>query len=266
MAKFNVIFLGDRRISQGALSVLFSDEFAKDFCLKAIVTDQNLYRLAQRQRILPEGIPYISNSARNTASILKVIGDNSVNLLLSVQHRWILPGEILKAVGGQAFNLHNSALPDYKGYNSISHAIIDGVAEFRTTIHWMADEVDSGDIAFERAINIADTDTSQSLYVKSVDAAVDIFHDLLKSIAGGETPRIPMKGDGVFYRRDSLERLKDLTGINDSVVLDRVIRASYFPPLAPAYKMINGRKYYLVPAGGYADLTSTTMAANQPQA
>lgn len=264
MEKFNVIFLGDRRISRGALNALFSDEFAPYFCLKAIVTDQELYNLVWSQQAQPGDVLYISNSARNNESILKAIEDNSVNLLLSVQHRWILPSNILNAVGGQAFNLHNSALPNYKGYNSISHAIIAGDSEFQTTIHWMADEVDSGDVAFKGVVKISETETAHSLYVKSVDVAVGIFHELLKSLVRGDTPRTAIKGGGTFYARDVLERMKDLTEVNDTVMLDRIIRASYFPPLGLAYKMINGRKYYLLPEKAYKDLASTTTAANRP--
>lgn len=264
MARFNVIFLGDRRIARCALSAFFSDEFAPNFCLKAIVTDQELFNLVKTEQVQLEGILHISNFMRNNESILKTIEDNSVNLLLSVQHRWTLPSNILKAVDGQAFNLHNSSLPEYRGYNTISHAIIAGETEFRTTIHWMDDEVDSGDIAFQGLVKISENETAQSLYAKSVGVAVDIFHELLRSLVRGDTPRSPMKNSGTFYARDILDQMKDVTNVNDSAMLDRIIRASYFPPLAPAYKLINGRKYYLMPEIEYANLVSAITAQNLP--
>ena len=50
----------------------------------------------------------------------------SVDLILSIQYNWVVATETIDLVKGRAFNLHNARLPDYKGYNSISHAIANG--------------------------------------------------------------------------------------------------------------------------------------------
>tara|TARA_Y100000589_G_C26686737_1_gene440086 strand:+ start:98 stop:328 length:231 start_codon:yes stop_codon:yes gene_type:complete len=63
-------------------------------------------------------------------------------------------------------NLHNAKLRDYKGYNSISHAIIESKKDFTSTIHWMAQEVDSGDKIVEGVVPIHSNDTALSLYKK----------------------------------------------------------------------------------------------------
>jgi len=262
--KFSVIFLGERRISQGALKVLLSDEFKNDFRLRAIVTNPKFHSMAQGQLGLSDSVRFISNELRNTAIVEDVIDAYGITLLLSVQHIWVLPASVLRAVNGLAFNLHNSALPEYKGYNSISHAIIDGVKEFRTTIHWMADAVDSGDIAFQGIVPVSSAETALSLYSKSIVVAVASFRDLLRSLVGGQVPRVPMIGEGVFYRRRDLECLKDLSGQQNPETIDRVARAAYFPPLPPAFRMINGNKFYLIPADDYERIVSGVVTANQP--
>jgi methionyl-tRNA formyltransferase len=245
---FNVVFLGNRRISQGALSVLGEDEFVRDFRVRAVVSDEDCFRAAGA-KINLTGIPFISNARRNEDQIA---------------HIWILPASILQLVGGNAFNLHNSALPEYKGYNTISHAIIDGVKEFRTTIHWMAAEVDTGDIAFQGSVPILDTDTAMSVYLKSVEVAVEQFKALLRSLKKGGTPRIPLKGTGRVYGRRELDALKNLSRIEDPALIDRIVRASFFPPAEPAYQIVNGKKLHLLPPGGYEYLARHVGPANAP--
>jgi methionyl-tRNA formyltransferase len=260
---FNVVFLGNRRISQGALSVLGEDEFVRDFRVRAVVSDEDCFRAAGA-KINLTGIPFISNARRNEDQIADIIVREKIDLLLSVQHIWILPASILQLVGGNAFNLHNSALPEYKGYNTISHAIIDGVKEFRTTIHWMAAEVDTGDIAFQGSVPILDTDTAMSVYLKSVEVAVEQFKALLRSLKKGGTPRIPLKGTGRVYGRRELDALKNLSRIEDPALIDRIVRASFFPPAEPAYQIVNGKKLHLLPPGGYEYLARHVGPANAP--
>ena len=49
-----------------------------------------------------------------------------INTLISVQHKWIMSKKILSKFGCNAFNFHNAKLPEYKGYNSLSHSILNG--------------------------------------------------------------------------------------------------------------------------------------------
>ena len=69
-------------------------------------------------------IKFISNEKKNENEIIDSIKEHKINLIISVQHCWIFSDKILKSVNGNAYNLHNAKLPDYKGYNTINHAIL----------------------------------------------------------------------------------------------------------------------------------------------
>jgi methionyl-tRNA formyltransferase len=166
-----------------------------------------------------------------------------------VQHPWILPDKILAQAGFHAFNLHNAALPLYKGHNTCNHAILNGDEIYVSTVHWMVAEVDSGPIALEESVQIAPDETARSLYQKALTSGEIVFRRLLELLlSGSPVPRTPMLGQSVFYPRSSLDALRDITDLPDATVADRRIRALFFPPFEPAYLRVAGRKQYVLPA------------------
>ncbi len=192
------------------------------------------------------GIPFISNAERNDRPILELIRREGVDTLISVQHAWILPKEIIEAVSGFAFNLHMAKLPEYKGYNTFSHAIINGEREYYTTLHWLAERVDSGNLVMEKAVAIEPDETAESLYKKASTASLECFEAFLRLlISGGEIPSVPLSGDPRFYSRNSLEALKRITDFSDLEHVGRVVRACTFGGFEPPYFIAGGRKYHI---------------------
>jgi methionyl-tRNA formyltransferase len=216
--------------------------------LKSICTDEDFFQ--DFCSIINFKIPsYVSNSTKNEFEILNNILLNRIDLIISVQHPWILPANIINKVDGMAFNLHNAKLPEYKGYNSISHAIINGDSHYYSTIHWMIDEVDQGDIVCDRKFPIAEDDDALSLYLKSIDNAKNVFtlftekHLLINNIN-----RKAILNKGVFYKKNSLDKIKDVSRIDSADVFDRHVRAVYFPPYEPAFIKKGTKKYYQLPS------------------
>ena len=243
-----LLFLGDRRISWEALKHLASPAWRDAFDLRGLVTSPDIE--AHYTALTGEQPQFITNASRRTQAILDCIRDQQIDVLLSIQYNWILPASVLDAVQRRAFNLHNAKLPDYKGYNSIAHAIHNGDTVYESTLHWMADEVDSGDIAYVGLTPIRPDDTARSLYERSVDGAMDAFVRLLADLkAGRSPPRRPMQtGAGVFYQRDSAAELADLTGVVDPVQIERTARAAYFPPVQTAWRQDGGERRPVLPA------------------
>lgn len=240
----NILFLGEKRIAQNCISALLSEY---DMPVKAIVTNSRFYNGLCCNFPKMSNSVFISNDTRNSEIILDIIKSLDINVLISIQHNWILPISVLNAVKGMAFNLHNAKLPNYKGYNSISHAIIDGQKEFTTTIHWMHPKVDEGDIIIEKATSISQTDTALSLYKKTLTSANISFIEFIDMLLHNNLPKIPMQKGGVFYKKSDLNKYKLLEFGNSDEYIERIVRACYFPPYEPAYYKIKGQKYYILP-------------------
>lgn len=241
---YKILFLGDRRIAQGAITIINALN-NKGIEVAALVSSIDFYNGCKKTGI---EIPiFIDNKKNDEEKILEVIRTNDINMLISVQHNWILTNRLLQSVNYMAFNLHNAKLPDYKGYNSISHSIINGDSSFYTTIHWMVAKVDSGDIAYEKEIKIESNDTALSLYDKTVKAATDIFQLFVKDLlANQDPPKRKITGEGVFYKKDDLLKFKDVTNLSIERA-GQIARAVYFPPHEPAFIIQNNNKIHLVP-------------------
>lgn len=243
---YNIIFLGDRLIAANALKLLSSQQFSEKFKIKVLVSSNEFIENAEQYLGVNPTLK-ISNQARNADLIEEAIINNDVNLLISVQHNWILSKQILSKVK-LAFNLHNAKLPDYKGYNSISHAIHNRDENFYSTVHWMAEKVDMGDIAYERSTPIEKDEDAYSLYLKTVTNSNIIFEELLRDLNDGLVPpQKPIKDQGMFYGSDRLSSMKDVTQITDEEEFDYRVRSVFFPPHEPAYIIRNNNKTHLIP-------------------
>lgn len=238
-----IIFLGQNKIAEECLSELFKKSKYSNIELMAIVSNKELFKKLDKYI---EKIIYIPNNKRNEKEIISTIKDLKINTLISVQHPWILTKKVIESVKRNCFNLHNAKLPDYKGYNSISHAILNGEKSYTSTIHWIAEKVDTGDIAFVKTFTINKNDTALSLYNKSFKKAKKNFKELLFALNHNkEIPKIPLTEEGRFYHKREIQILKRIKNMSNPEEVNRKSRAFYFPPFEPAYFILNKRKYYV---------------------
>lgn len=262
------IFLGDRRIAWEALKMISSAAFRDHFDLRAVVSSEEIIdgynRLIGARNAPP--IVGLSNLTRQDDQILDLIQREEITLLISVQYNWILSEHILKSLDYRAFNLHNGKLPAYKGYNSVAHAILNDDTEYHPTIHWMEDRVDSGDLAFVGSVEISAEDTAYSLYDRSALSASDIFRQLITHLRDNlEIPRIPIDpSQGTFYAQDSLQKIADITGLEDKDLCEKVARAVFFPPFNAAYRIHDGKKHYVIPESAWQSIEQDMRAINRP--
>lgn len=259
--KRRVIFLGERRLAQVCL-VSLAKNYSASISLCALVSPPSFFHSAKQTfpQFL-ENTAHIDNSVRNEQAILEEIG--RADLLISVQHPWILSASILDAVDGSALNLHNAKLPEYGGFNSISHAIILGDKNYTSTLHWMANEVDTGPIALEAQTKISGTDTAYSLYQKTIPIVESIFTEGIEQYLDGALPRRACEGGKHFFSRKSLDELKDVSSVTCSETIDRIVRGAYFPPHEPAFRCLGGGgKHFLIPEGEASQLLLALRPAN----
>jgi methionyl-tRNA formyltransferase len=242
-----IIFLGRGPIAEACFEKLQKQNNNYSFSVEVVVSDNSFWRRF-RETLKHSGILFLNNDKRREDEILREITERQIDCLISVQHVWILSERILTAVRGFAFNLHNAKLPEYGGFNTITHAILNGDKNYTTTIHWMMPQVDTGDIAYEETIPIEDSDTAYSLYQKTIGCAVCNFQKLLSDLSGNiPPPKIPIQGQVKFYRRCDIEQLRKIRNISDEEEVFRKVRAFYFPPYLPAVCDLGGVLYGLIP-------------------
>lgn len=238
-----ILFLGRKPIAETCIKWLMNYYYG-EIKIFAAVTDTKFYEnVFSRYEC---STIFIDNSQRNDDEIIKLLEENDINYIISIQHKWILTKRTIQAVYGNALNLHNAKIPEYRGYNSLSHEILNGDESHTSTIHWMDEKVDLGDIAYEESIKIQKDDTAYSLYKKSIDASFRNFKKLINDIARNRSiPRKPINGNEQFYCKNSIHKLKEVKNIKNYEEVDKKARAFYFPPYEPAYFILNGEKFYV---------------------
>lgn len=254
----SVALLGSRPLSRACLELLHEE---KEVSIKAVVTypeeHEGWWDGSLRSKAEEYGYPVVKEEE---------LFEYDLDYLISVLYYNILDEDLLEHPQHGGLNLHQAELPRYRGSNTFSHAIMnardDDYWQYGTTLHFMSEEVDEGDIVARKFVEISEDDTSKSLYKKAEQASIDLFEEQLPNIISGEvnlmrTPQSDFSGKSYFYNKTSLDGEKEipldqLTGEASTELYDR-IRALDFPPFEPAYTRIAGKKVYLTKTS-YEDL------------
>lgn len=180
------------------------------------------------------------------------------DILYSVQYHQIIRQEHIDKATQAAVNLHMAPLPEYRGSNQFSFAIIENKKEFGTTIHLIDTRIDHGDILFQKRFPIPENCWVGDLYELTFNASVKLFRQTLPHIIAGNYKPVPQAslihkyGTSLHYRSE-MEQIKIIDPAWDAEKQERYIRATSMPGFEPPYYLINGRKVPAVITPGPGD-------------
>jgi hypothetical protein len=129
-------------------------------------------------------------------------------------------------------NLHPAPLPEYRGCNSYTHAIINNEAQYGVTLHRVDAGIDTGPIIRKHSVPILSDDTGRVLHDRAQVTALAMFrHWWADGHSLDATDQRMWEASCVvrYYRRDSLEAYRDL-GAHPLAQRERIKRAMTFPP------------------------------------
>ena len=167
------------------------------------------------------------------------------DIIISILFPKILKKEIIKS-SKLAINLHQAPLPDYRGCNCASHAIINGAKKFGSTLHILSEELDAGDIIAQKFFKINEKIIAKELYLQNDKVALKLFKLNFEKILNGKFRTKKIKSKTKIYQRNSLEKIKQvkISELNKKIL--NTIRGLEFYPHEPAFVMINKVKVYLL--------------------
>lgn len=240
-----VVFMGSKPI--GYNSLLFLIEKRKEYGIDivAVLTNDNRRfdrRLSVNKLCEEKNIKVIDS----LEDYLKL---ERVDILISVQYHEILKrAHILKA-RQIAINLHMAPLPEYRGCNQFSFAILNGDKIFGTTIHKIDEGIDSGDFIAESRFPIPENCFVSDLYELTYQHSLELFKREIKNVIDGSYRSISQeelkktRSCSIHYRKD-ISEIKEIDLQWPSEKIERHVRATYMPGFDPPYTMISGRKFY----------------------
>ncbi len=118
----------------------------------------------------------------NFISELKSFNPSAIVL---VAYGQILPAAIIDLPKRGCINIHASLLPAYRGAAPVNWAIINGEKKTGITIMLMDEGMDTGPVLLQGEIEIRESDTTGTLYLKLSEIGADLLISLLNDLEGG---------------------------------------------------------------------------------
>ncbi len=108
---------------------------------------------AKRLNINSKIVEYKKDKKFETENeILKILKEYKIDIVLLAGFMKILSGNFIKFAGIPIINIHPALLPKYKGTHAIERAFNSLDEEIGISIHYVTEEVDSGEIIIQKSI------------------------------------------------------------------------------------------------------------------
>lgn len=145
-------------------------------------------------------------------------------------------------------NFHPAPLPDFRGLGGYNAAILEALPEWGVSAHFVDDDFDTGDlIRVDRFPIDPSAETAWSLEQKSQERLVTLFQDVIAIAREPDPlPRTPQGPGGRYIDREEFEAMRRVAPDDPPDLIERKIRAFWYPPYRGATVELGGRDYTLV--------------------
>jgi phosphoribosylglycinamide formyltransferase 1 len=100
------------------------------------------------------------------AQIAQTLKDHQVELVVMAGWMRRVTPVLIDAFPNQMINIHPSLLPSFPGIKAVEQAIAAGVKIAGCTVHFVTEEVDSGQIIIQAAVPVLAEDTAETLHTR----------------------------------------------------------------------------------------------------
>ncbi|WP_243387409.1 phosphoribosylglycinamide formyltransferase [Bacillus kexueae] len=117
--------------------------------------------------------------------ILERLHKNHIDLIVLAGYMRLIGPTLLQSFEGKIINIHPSLLPSFPGKNAMEQALTAGVRITGVTIHYVDEGMDTGPIIAQKAVEVEQGETIESLAQKIHDVEhvfyPSVIQKLLKS-------------------------------------------------------------------------------------
>jgi len=122
------------------------------------------------------------DKAAYEAEILDQLQALDIQFIVLAGYMRLVGKALLDAYPAQIVNIHPSLLPAFPGKNAIPRAYESGARETGVSVHYVDAGMDTGPIIAQRKVEIAETDTLQTLEEKIHRIEHSLYVETLKSL------------------------------------------------------------------------------------
>ncbi len=122
---------------------------------------------------------------QHDAEIIAELKKRNVELVCLAGYMRLLSKDFIRAFPDKIINIHPSLLPSFPGLDAQAQAIDYGVKISGCTVHFVDEHLDHGAIILQKAVEVADTDTAETLSAKILEHEHALYIEALKRIVKG---------------------------------------------------------------------------------
>jgi methionyl-tRNA formyltransferase len=150
--------------------------------------------------------------------------------------RVMIPKEIYRIPPLGMLAVHDSLLPQYRGFAPLNWSIINGETKTGVTLFHLSDLMDGGDIVAQKSVDIGNDESAPAIYERICDATIEVILESYPGLEKGITPLIKQDySTGSFtcsrIPSDGMIDWRDLT----EVIFNKVRAITYPYPGAFTY-------------------------------
>ncbi len=163
-------------ISGCEVAVVISDKTGAEGLLKAKERDVETVVITKNKRTREE----------HDAEIVGELQKRGVELVCLAGYMRLLSKDFVRAFPNRIVNIHPSLLPAFKGLDAQTQAIEYGVKISGCTVHFVDEDLDHGAIITQKAVEITDDETAESLAAKILKEEHALYIQAVKKIVEGK--------------------------------------------------------------------------------
>lgn len=236
-----IVFLGSKPIGYDCLAYLIGQSKTLDLDICAVRTHKRKEFGSEKDIAVLAQVHHIP--------LLDSLDEiPECDLVYSVQHHELLKEQHIRKARAIAVNLHLAPLPEYRGCNQFSFAIMDEIKQFGVTIHEMDTRIDHGAILFQKRFPVPENCWVKMLYDLTVREGLDLFKNTLPALISGDYEKkvqqvVPPQRTRLYFRSE-INNLKQIDLNRSRLEIEKQIRATCMPGFEPPYCVIDGKYFY----------------------
>ena len=173
---------------EGRISIVISDN-----------PDAHALERAEQNNIETEYINFKSFKNREDydKEIMECLKEKDIDLVVLAGYMRILSSYFIKMYKNRIMNIHPALLPSFPGLHAQRQAVEYGVKISGCTVHFVNEGVDSGPVILQKAVEVKDNDTEESLAERILKEEHQIYPRAIQLFCQG---RLIIKDRKVFIK------------------------------------------------------------------
>lgn len=166
-----------------------------------------------------------SDEAGVGAALRKLGGDFRPDYLFVVGWSQIVAPAVLRYARRGAIGYHPAPLPRLRGRAPIPWTIMLGEPITASSLFWIGEGIDDGDLLAQEYFHVAPDETAASLYARHMAALRAMLRPALAGLARGEEPRKVQDERHATWSARRIPADGEIDWHQDAVSIDRLVRA-----------------------------------------